>query len=64
MFGMYTEQVFMFGMYLVPISIYKFKRHNNFKITSTVENKKNLHKIRLVTFQTYIMNEIFNFLEF
>ena len=44
----------------------------NFKIlcpnlSSSVENKGNLHKIKLITFQVqyiYIMNEIFNFLEF
>ena len=27
----------------------------------TVNYKGNLHKIKLVTFQTYVMNEIFNF---
>ena len=27
-FQSYTEQVFMFGMYLVPTSICKFKRHS------------------------------------
>ena len=30
----------------------------------TVNYKGNLHKIKLVTFQTYVMNEIFNFFEF
>ena len=32
-------------------------------LSSTVENKGNLHKIKLVAFQTQY-NEIFNFLEF
>ena len=30
----------------------------------TVNYKGNLHKIKLVTCQTYVMNEIFNFFEF
>ena len=29
-----SEQVFIFGMYLVPISIYKIKRHTKFYLNS------------------------------
>ena len=34
------------------------------KLSSTVENKGNLHKIRQLTCQTYIMNEILTLVEF
>ena len=33
-FEWYAEQIFMFGMYLVPISIYKFKRQRKLQLNS------------------------------
>ena len=43
----------MFGMYLVPISIYKFQRHNNFIYETPMKNLLTFEPGYLVKFCNY-----------